>query len=354
MNISSERLHIRDLAEEDWRALHALRTHPDVYRYNHFAPESEEETRTWIHETMVHNNLTPRLSHNCSILLKVTGEVIGWIGFGLPSPGKAAYSDLSFGYALLPAFWNQGYMSEALQAMITFAFTTTDANSISDTCDVRNIGSARVMEKAGLRQVERFADFDEKASEASESYRYRILRSEWEASKHRFKGEIGPATPADIAEMTASFPDWGARQKHDQRWQEQEKGNAVYLIAHQQSQPVGHAFLKWHGATDPHVVEHRNVSCPDMEDIFVLGEWRNHGIGTTLIGMAESLVIAQGFQHIGLSVGIENPAARRLYERLGYQDVGFGEYMEQGTYLDEQGNLHVWEERCVYLIKQLS
>lgn len=184
MDVASERLHIRDLALEDWPALHALRTDPAVYRYNHFGPESEEETRTWIRETMVHNNLTPRLSHNCSIVLRATGEVIGWIGFGLPSAGKAAYSDLSFGYALLPAFWNQGYMTEALQLLLTFVFTTTDANSISDTCDARNLGSARVMEKAGLRLVERLIDRDDQTGEPAESYRYRILRSEWAAKSY--------------------------------------------------------------------------------------------------------------------------------------------------------------------------
>ena len=36
MDITSERLHIRDFASEDWLALHALRIDPAVYRYNHF------------------------------------------------------------------------------------------------------------------------------------------------------------------------------------------------------------------------------------------------------------------------------------------------------------------------------
>jgi len=185
MEITSARLQIRDLAPADWPALHALRTDPLVYRYNHFGPESEEETRTWIRETMVHNNLTPRLSHNCSIILRATGQVIGWIGFGLPSADKAAHSDLSFGYALLPAFWKQGYMTEALQLLLTFAFTTTDASSISDTCDARNLGSARVMEKAGLRLVDQFMDLDDQTGEPVTCYRYRLLRSEW-AAKHRW------------------------------------------------------------------------------------------------------------------------------------------------------------------------
>ncbi len=36
------------------------------------------------------------------------------------------------------------------------------------------------MEKTGLRQVERFADYDEKANQPTASYRYRVLRNEWE------------------------------------------------------------------------------------------------------------------------------------------------------------------------------
>lgn len=227
MDITTPRLHIRDLQPEDWPALHALRSDPAVYRYNHFGPETAAETRTWIHETMVHNNMMLRSSHNCSILLRATGEVMGWIGFGAPSPGKERYCDLSFGYALLPEFWNQGYMSEALQAMLTFAFTITDAQTISDTCDVRNLGSARVMEKAGLRLIERFVTTDDQTGEPTHSYRYVIRREDWEASQRRPAVAISPATPEDILYLENNFPDWGARQKHGERWQRQQAGAAV-------------------------------------------------------------------------------------------------------------------------------
>ncbi|MBX3014956.1 MAG: GNAT family N-acetyltransferase [Caldilineaceae bacterium] len=189
MDVTTTRLHIRDLSEADWPALHALRTDPAVYRYNHFGPESEEATRQWIQATMDHNSRSPRLSHNCSIVLQATAQVIGWIGFGRPSADKAQYSDLSFGYALLPAYWGQGYMTEALQALLTFVFTTTSADSIADTCDVRNTGSARVMTKAGLRQVERFAAWDDKTNQPTASYRYRIQRAEWEARQSPSKQE---------------------------------------------------------------------------------------------------------------------------------------------------------------------
>jgi len=98
MEIRTARLYMRDLIEADWPPVHRLRTDPRVYRFNHFGPEAEAESRAWVVATMVHNNHQPRLSHNCAILIQATGQVIGWIGFGKPSAGKEIYGDISFGY----------------------------------------------------------------------------------------------------------------------------------------------------------------------------------------------------------------------------------------------------------------
>lgn len=54
------------------------------------------------------------------------------------------------GYALARPYWGKGYMTEALRAMITWAFTQTDIFRVQAFCDVDNLGSARVMEKAGM------------------------------------------------------------------------------------------------------------------------------------------------------------------------------------------------------------
>ena len=183
MEIRTVRLYIRDLIEADWQPMHQLRTNPRVYRFNHFGPETEAESRAWVVATMVHNNRQPRLSHNCAILIQATGQVIGWIGFGKPSAGKEIYGEISFGYALRPEFWGQGYMSEALQGMLAFIFTTEEASTVYADCNVGNIGSARVMEKAGMRRVARYHNPDELSPDRTESYRYQIARGAWEAQQ---------------------------------------------------------------------------------------------------------------------------------------------------------------------------
>ncbi len=54
------------------------------------------------------------------------------------------------GYLLAPAAWGQGYMTEALTAVIAFAWTLPGIYRVWAVCDVDNPASGRVMEKAGM------------------------------------------------------------------------------------------------------------------------------------------------------------------------------------------------------------
>lgn len=90
--------------------------------------------------------------------------------------------------------------------------------------------------------------------------------------------EIKPITKADIAVLEKRFPQGGLA-KHAERFLRQQKGEAVYLIAWYQGQPVGHALLKWDGSQDEHITRQLRVMCPDIEDLFVLTELRSQGIG---------------------------------------------------------------------------
>jgi [ribosomal protein S5]-alanine N-acetyltransferase len=57
---------------------------------------------------------------------------------------------LEFGYVLAPAWWGQGLMAEALTEIVRWALAQPAIFRISAVCDVENVQSARVMEKAGL------------------------------------------------------------------------------------------------------------------------------------------------------------------------------------------------------------
>lgn len=56
----------------------------------------------------------------------------------------------SIGYWLGVPYWNQGFTTEAAQAVVGFGFRELGLHRIEATCLPENISSARVMEKAGL------------------------------------------------------------------------------------------------------------------------------------------------------------------------------------------------------------
>jgi RimJ/RimL family protein N-acetyltransferase len=63
---------------------------------------------------------------------------------------QAAPHRLDCGYALTRAWWGRGLMTEALTEVVNWALSQPPIFRIGAICDVENIGSARVMEKAGL------------------------------------------------------------------------------------------------------------------------------------------------------------------------------------------------------------
>ena len=175
MNTETARLHIRDFEHGDWQAVHAFLGDPQVTTYTSFHKASEEATRLWVEGCILHNQNQPRLAHNCAVVLKETGDLIGWIGIGLPYVG--GIGDRTFGYALRSNAWNHGYMTEALVAVVHFCFSELSVGSVFGECRPANPASARVMEKAGLRYVGTFPAPSE--GEGVFHQRFLAFREQW-------------------------------------------------------------------------------------------------------------------------------------------------------------------------------
>jgi GNAT superfamily N-acetyltransferase len=125
--------------------------------------------------------------------------------------------------------------------------------------------------------------------------------------------------------------------------QQLEQGSS-YLIAWEDDQPVGHAHLAWKGT---------HLGVPEVQDVYVLPERRSRGIATLLNHAAEQEVRGRGWDSISLSVSKDgNPAARRLYDRLGYVDAGVEPVQVSGTIM-LRGRPFEVDDTLVYLKKAL-
>ena len=175
--IRTARLILRDIVEEDTPLIQQMAQEPAIIRYQSWLKlDSEEEVRQWVHRAVFHNTQQPRDAYNLIVVERGTHQSIGWIGWG--HSDDPTYGEYSFGYALLPKYWGRGYMTEALQAGITFMFETLQAQAITDYCDSSNEASRRVMEKAGMTQVAQWTE--ETGSGVTVEYlRFAIQKSEW-------------------------------------------------------------------------------------------------------------------------------------------------------------------------------
>jgi ribosomal-protein-alanine N-acetyltransferase len=177
--LETPRTILRDLLQSDWPLVYALSRESSVTRYQTwFRLNGELEVQRWLDALISQTNQRrPRVSFNLALVLKENGAPIGWLGFG--EPEDPAKGDMAFGYALLPSFWGKGYMTEAVEVMLNFAFESLSKESVYATCAESNQASVRVLEKAGLVIIERWQQRDEIFDIVEGHLCYRIHRSDW-------------------------------------------------------------------------------------------------------------------------------------------------------------------------------
>ena len=73
-------------------------------------------------------------------------ELMGAIGIRRETHG------LELGYVLAQRYWSYGFMVEAVAAVVDWAFTEPSVFRVGAVCDVDNLRSARVLEKAGFER----------------------------------------------------------------------------------------------------------------------------------------------------------------------------------------------------------
>ena len=144
--------------------------------------------------------------------------------------------------------------------------------------------------------------------------------------------EIRPGSAADLATLVEVL---GERHFFTDRLARQQHGGGVLLVAWLDGRPVGDVFLDCGPAAQAEVRRHL-PGVPMLDHLEVPGPLQGRGIGTALIRAAEDHARHLGHERIALGVGLDNPNARRLYERLGYADWGHGTVV--GTWMEHPDN----------------
>jgi RimJ/RimL family protein N-acetyltransferase len=142
--VETERLQLRWSTEADAELIfNRCAQDPQVTHYLSWRPhKSIDDTLDFLRSRIADRALGKVF--NWLIFLKSTGQLIGSIGCGVD--GHA----VQFGYYLATDAWGHGYMTEAARAMVRVWLAEPAIWRVTAHCDLENVASARVLEKAGL------------------------------------------------------------------------------------------------------------------------------------------------------------------------------------------------------------
>jgi [ribosomal protein S5]-alanine N-acetyltransferase len=145
--LSTERMVLREITEDDVEAVYQIRSDYEVTKYNTGHPLT-----SYLEAKVLINNIASDYEQQASIrwglALKVSDALVGMCGFNYwDRINKRA----SVGYDLARTYWGRGLMPEALHRILQFGFEEMELNRIEADCTSLNKASERVLEKVGFK-----------------------------------------------------------------------------------------------------------------------------------------------------------------------------------------------------------
>lgn len=173
--LETPRLTLRRLRLADAEDMFAYASDPQVSQYVTWdSHRSVENSRAFLHSVVT------RYQNDeiavWGIVAKATGRLIGTIGY---HDWAFQHQRAEIGYALGRAYWGQGLMTEAARVVIDWGFRAHELYRIQAMCLPANIGSARVMEKAGMQFEGVLRGYVIHKGVPGDMQLYAILRPDW-------------------------------------------------------------------------------------------------------------------------------------------------------------------------------
>jgi [ribosomal protein S5]-alanine N-acetyltransferase len=152
--LQTKRLQLRQFVLADAQAFFELLTHEKYQRFlDRSQPLDIEEVRTKIQTKLTEFDNNEAISW---VLSPIKSDAfLGTISFWRIDK---AHFRAEIGYGIHPYFQQQGYMSEAIDAVVNYGFEQMNIHSIEANVNPANIASCRLLEKHGFIQEAYFRE----------------------------------------------------------------------------------------------------------------------------------------------------------------------------------------------------
>jgi RimJ/RimL family protein N-acetyltransferase len=166
-------LTLRRFSADDWRDLYEHLSQEETVKYEPYGVYTEETAKAE----------AARRADDVAFWaceLDSSGKVIGNVYLAEQDCGN-----WEIGYVFNQNFWHKGYASEAVKAMIYWAFTEKNAHRIAAMCNPLNVASWKLLERVGMRREGHLKSnvFFNKDADGNpiwqDTYEYAVLKEDW-------------------------------------------------------------------------------------------------------------------------------------------------------------------------------
>jgi RimJ/RimL family protein N-acetyltransferase len=176
--ITTSRIILRWISEDDIDGLYEVFSNPEVMRYWSHTPLSNREAAAQLQREIAEGNENGSM-FKWGLALRESNSVIGTTTlFNLNLDNGRA----EIGYAMGRAHWGKGYMNEALQALVSHAFEVMNLRRLEADVDPRNAASIRTLERLGFQREGFLRERWHVNGEIQHAFFYGLLRREWKRS----------------------------------------------------------------------------------------------------------------------------------------------------------------------------
>ena len=167
----------------DLAAMYEIHRDPEVCRYLYEEPRTLDETRA----RLVHRMSMDALRREgdwmgCAVTLAATGELVADLSLCWVS---RLHRQGEIGFMVHPAHQGRGYATEMSVPLLDFGFREAGLHRIVGRLEARNIASARVLAKLGMRREAHLVENEWVKGEWQSEIVYAMLAAEWEHAASR-------------------------------------------------------------------------------------------------------------------------------------------------------------------------
>jgi RimJ/RimL family protein N-acetyltransferase len=175
--LETSRLTLRPFLEEDFEALHAMRSNPEVVRYLYEEPTSADQTRSVLDRRIARTSWAKEGDWlAAAVVERESGLTVGDVAlFWVSERDRTA----EIGFISDPRHQGKGFATEAARALVDWAFATAGLHRVIGRTEARNTASTRVLEKLGMRLEAHFVENEWVKNEWQSELVYAILDREW-------------------------------------------------------------------------------------------------------------------------------------------------------------------------------